>query len=108
MTQIIGRNRNTNDEADVPDPIVLNITTSVVIAAANPKRTFIRIDNDSNDHGVWVKLQAASVDNTMKGIYLSKKQFGVTFWEMGFDNIYTGEICAVSETGTPQVYITEY
>lgn len=108
MAQIIGRNRNTNDTATLSSAITLNATTSVLVAAANTSRTFIRIDGNSSNQGIWIKLQAASVDNDKKGIFIQANTIGISFWEMPSDNIYTGEICAVADANGPEVYVTEY
>ena len=108
MTLLTGRNANVNDTATVADGITLNATTSTVIAAANADRIFFHVDNNFSDKAVWIKLQAASVDNDDKGIFLNEKEKGVTHWEMPPDNIYTGEISAIADDGNPTVYVTEY
>ena len=109
MTFVIGGNRNVNDTASIPAGITLNATTSVKIADANEDRMFFRVDNDSNMNDVWVKLQAASVDDDQKGIFLQDFPTGtVTAWEMPPDNIYTGEISAIADSGNPEVFVTEY
>ena len=111
MTQIIGRNRNTNDTDAISDAITLNSLVSVKIAGANPNRTFIRIDSALSVRACWIKLQAASVDNDKKGILLNSQNPNSNqqiAWEMAFDNIYTGEICAIAESGAPSVHVTEY
>ena len=100
----IGRNRNTNDTAEISDGIPINQNTSTVIAPANPERSFIHINNDGENKESWIKLQAASIDNDMKGIFLK----GRSDWQMPMDNIYTGEISAIGAVGTSTLYITEY
>ena len=111
MAQIRGRNFNTNDSASVTE-ITTNPTTSTTAAAANKDRTYLHIDNNSNVTGVWVKLQAATEDDDKKGIYLSKniaaEAPGTTYWEMTPDNIYTGEVSVIADSGTPSVHVTEY
>ena len=108
MVQIIGRNQNTNDTATVSSAITLNATTSVLVAAANPNRTYLRIDGNSSNQGIWIKLQATADDNDKKGIFIQANTIGVSHWEMPFDNIYTGEVCAIADANGPAVYITEY
>ena len=103
MTRKIGRNRNSNEAATLSDAIALNATTSTTIQAANAKRIGLKISNPSNKD-VWVKYQAASVDNDMKGEWLPKN----SVHKMDTDNVYTGEISAISASGTPDVYVTEY
>lgn len=103
MTRKIGRTRNFNDTAIVSPAISLNSTTSTKIADSDENRIFFAIVNDTS-RDVWLKLQAAAVDNILKGILLHKN----SYWEMSPDNIYTGEISAISVTGTPDVFVTEY
>ncbi len=104
----IDRNRNTNDAATVAMPITVNATTSTTIAVANDERIYVEINNNSATKEIWIKLQAASVDNDKKGIFLNKKGSPPASWEMPTDNIYSGEISAMADSGTSTVYITEY
>lgn len=109
MTVDITRTRNTNDVAILPVGIVLNSTTSTTIRIENGRRIFFHVNNDAETVRVWIKLQAASEDDEKKGILLRRfTDRGDHFWEMPTDNIYTGEISAISESGTPTVYVTEY
>jgi hypothetical protein len=103
MTKTIGRNLNVNIEAVLSGAISLNALTSTTIITANGNRIFFAITNNGAKN-IWLKLQAASVDNDKKGIYIPKQ----TYWEMPMDNIYTGEISAISISGTPDIYYTEY
>lgn len=96
-----------SETADVNSGIELNAATTVVIAAANPDRTYLHINNNSNKDPVWIKLQPASIDNDKKGIFLSSKDKPDGRWETG-DNIYTGEVSAIAEKGSPTIYVTEY
>ncbi len=106
MVARIESTRNTNEAATVSTGIALNATTSTVIAAANPNRIFFSANNNDSVQAAWLKLQAASADDDKKGIFLPKK--GGLPWDMPTDNIYTGEISAVADAGTPVVYFTEY
>jgi len=108
MSQTIGRNRNVNDTATISDAITLNNTTSTVIAVANPNRTFFYVTNNGAADAIWIKLQAASVDNDAKGIWIQKKEVSESFWQMPDDNIYTGEISAIAESNNPEIFVTEY
>ncbi len=108
MAKRIGRNINTDDEATVSSGITLNSTTSTVISVADPNRLFFFVDNNFSDKASWIKLQAASVDNDKKGIFLNEKEKGKTSWAMPPDNIYTGEISAIADSGNPIIYVTEY
>lgn len=103
MAKTIRRNRNENDTADVSSTIALNPTTSTTIISTNTARIYFIFNNPSNKD-VWLKLQAASVDNDKKGIPVAKGDF----WEMPPDNIYDGEISAIADVDAPDVYYTEY
>ena len=91
------------------DKFTLNSSTSIKIADSRvksdgrPDRIFFGVSNDSQ-LSVWIKLQAASIDNLKEGILLP----GKSFWEMPADNIYKGEISAISEIGSPDIVIVEY
>ncbi len=108
MSRLTGRSKNTNDTAVVVAGITLNSSTTVVIAAANPDRLFFHVHSNFPEKACWIKLQAASVDNVQKGIFLNEKEKGETSWEMPPDNVYTGEISAIADDGAPMVYVTEY
>lgn len=108
MTQKIERNRNTNNVATVKSAIELNNSTSVKIADANPDRIYFYISNDGSTEAIWIKLQAAAVDNDKKGIHLNKKGIAPSTWQMPSDNIYTGEICAIADANAPNIFVTEY
>ena len=115
MTIMIGRTSNKNDTATLSDAININATTSTKIADANDKRTCITIclECGTGDACIYIKLQAASIDNDKKGIILFRvlSEDGSTAtltWEMKADNIYTGEISAIAEAGTHNLYVTEY
>lgn len=105
----IGRNSNTNDGtvSETPvvlsDAITLNSTTSVKIADVVEDRIVFVLSNPSGKQ-IWLKFQPAADDDDKKGISL----FGRSVYEMPTDNIYTGEISAISDTGSTEVYVTEY
>ena len=103
MAKEIGRNTNTTDESTLSDAIACNATTSTTIQAANEDRIFFAASNPGNKDG-WIKLQAASVDNDKKGIFLPRNGY----WEMPTDNFYTGEISFIAVSGTPDINTTEY
>lgn len=103
-----GRNVNENDTAAVTT-IVLNATTSTVIAAANPDRIFFHVNSGIEpDKACWVKLHAASVNDDKDGIILHEAGKGDNAWEMPPDNVYPGEISAIAEAIPCTVYVTEY
>ena len=108
MTAIIEGNINRAETATI-GTVVLNATTSTLIAAANPKRIFFHVNNGVEpDKACWIKLHAASTDNTKHGIVVHEGAKGVGGWEMPADNIYTGEISAIAEATPCTVYVTEY
>lgn len=84
--------------------IALSNTVSTTILAANSNRNYIAISVRTND--VWIKLQAASVDNNKKGIFLSKD----FTYELHPKVVYTGEISAIIDPGTggATAYTTEF
>jgi len=102
MAKTIGRNLNVTDTATLSNAIGLNSTTSTKIADALSNRIVFILSNPSTKN-IWVKLQAASVDNDKKGIFIPRNGY----WEMPTDNIYTGEISAIADNGAPNVYVTE-
>ena len=108
MPKIIGANINVTDSATVKNIITLNATTSVIISSADKARIFFNVNNNDGTKGFWIKLQAASVDNIKKGIFIASKTGSKSYWEMPSNNIYTGEICAIADIDSPDAYVTEY
>lgn len=110
----IGRNRNTNDEA-VVTTVEVNDTTATILLAANDNRigVVINLNGGTADEEIYIRYFAAAVNNNKQGIIIKRKIIGATSindatWEMTGDNIYTGEVSAISEEGTFNVHITEY
>ena len=103
IDKTIGRNLNTTDTATLGSAVALNSSTSIKLVDSLSDRIFFSLSNTTNKD-VWLKLQAANIDNDAKGIYVPRGGY----WEMPADNIYTGEISAIAVSGTPSVYITEY
>ena len=115
MSERIERTRNTNDEATLSDAITLNDATSVKIADADSRRIFFHIclEDGTTDKAVFIKLQAAIVDDDKKGICIIRRMSGndnllIMDWTMPTDNIYTGEISAISVDGPINIYVTKY
>lgn len=102
MTRKIGRNVNTNDAATLSDKIDVDITPATTVLVANAKRISYSITVRKKD--AWIKLQAASVDNDQKGIFIKKDQT----LESIPDNMYTGEISAVGKDNNSEIYVTEF
>lgn len=114
MTIKIGRNRNTNTVAAVTT-VSVNDTTATTLVAANGNRIglIINLNGGSAEEEVFIRYFAAAVNNDKQGIIIKRKIIGATSindstWEMLGDNVYTGEVSAISESGTFNVHITEY
>jgi len=102
MALDIGQRRNTNDSSTTTE-ISLNASTSTTVKAAGINFIVFTFSNPSSKK-VLLKLQAASVDNLKEGIVVFPK----TVYEMPTGNLYTGEISAISESGTPDIFVTQY
>ena len=97
-----GANINRNDDALLSGLIELNDSTPTTVQVAVPNRVFWGISNPKG-FGIYLKMQAASVDNLKNGIYIPAN----SYWEMPGEK-YTGEISAIAESGTPEVFTTQY
>jgi hypothetical protein len=111
---IIGRNQNTNDIA-VVTTYTVNSTTATTISAVNLDRISfeVHLDPDSTDVEVLVRLYPAADDNLKRGNALVRDTFGAYSlfkpdWRMQSDNMYTGEISAISVSGNVDIHVTEY
>lgn len=108
---LLQRFRNISSVATLSDAIVLNNTTSTKIADANPNRMFfhVSIDGITGNNAIWIKLQAPGIDAHKKGIWIGKQAIIFKLdWEMPSDNVYIGEISAIADSGSPEVFVTEY
>ena len=106
-------NVNRHDEATVTT-YALDSVTAVVIAAANPARLYFSVclDEGTTDEAVAIRLYPASTDNIAKGEFLTRRMSGndALFrpsWPMPL-HIYTGEVSAITVSGTATVHVTEY
>lgn len=97
-----------SDTAFLSNAIAIGGNSSVKIADANANRKFFSVCTDGDNQAVWIKLQPASTDDVKKGIWIEAKIGAINYWEMLTDNIYTGEISAISNGGNVNVYVTEY
>lgn len=114
MTVIIGRNTNINDTATVTS-YTLNSATATTISIPNSKRIYLSVclENGSTDEDVAIRLYPAATDGLKKGEWLVRRNSGNDAnyrpsWTMTPDNIYTGEISAITDSGTAIVHVTEY
>jgi len=103
MTKTVGQNVNTNNIAELSGSIALNSSTSITIQEASEERVFWCITNQEN-FAIYVKFQPASIDDIKNGFKLE----GKGYWEMPPGDKYTGEISAISESGTPEIFTTQY
>ena len=101
---LLRRNFNQKSSATIDALITVDATTTTVAKVANTDRRYLSISVQTND--VFIKLQAASVDNALKGISVGD---GET-WEMSTDAIYTGEVSAIRDGGgqDADIFVTEY
>lgn len=93
MTKRIGGNLTISDEA-VEANVSINSTTATTLVEEDEDRTYLEISNPSNQD-VWIKLQAASVDDNKTGIHLPAGER----WRMGDNDKYTGEVSAIMDVG---------
>ena len=93
---------------NISDAIDLNAATSVTIVDAisneGPKTRRHIIISNSSAIAVWIKEQAASIDNDKKGIYLAAKGV-LNLYNTGI--IYQGEISAIAELDNPSIHVVE-
>ena len=111
---MIGRNVNSNTEATVTR-ITINSVTATTIAAVNGKRIYFSVclAHGTIDVDAAIRLYPTAQDNNKDGEILTRHTLGNAnlfrpSWTMLADNIYTGEISAISITGTFDLIITEY
>lgn len=100
---VLRRNFNVKSSATLSSGIAVS-TTSVIAKVANTDRRYLSISVTGND--VFIKLQAASVDDDEKGEMLPN---GET-WRMPVGAIYDGEVSAIKDGVGPDatIFVTEY
>ena len=96
--------RNANDTADIRS-ISVGDTANVLLHAPDIERIFfcVQVSPDATD-GVWLKLKPALSPDSKRGIYLGPGER----WQMDSMNVYTGGTCAISRSGTQEVFVTDY
>jgi hypothetical protein len=111
---VIGRNYNRHDEAFVSTHL-LDSVTPVVIGNINEKRIYFSVCLAAGitDENVAIRLYPAGTDSIAQGEILTRRNSSndANFrpsWAMSTDNIYTGEISAITSSGTATVHVTEY
>ena len=97
MTSVIETGLNTTDNATV-DVVTINNTTSTTLIAANPLRLDLTIDNGDNIMNMWVKLQAASVDDNKEWFFVLKGKPWIMSEHLK-NAIFTGEVSGILNMG---------
>jgi len=96
--------------ANVPSGISVGQSVSVTLLAANPNRKYMYFAVPESDNGkqVWIRLYPSSDDNLKRGIILYETDKGPTTHAISGELIYTGEVSAISEDDTNDVFVTEF
>lgn len=109
-----GRNINSNTVASVRT-VQINSVTATVIAVANNERISFStcIEPEAIDKNIAIRYYPAAQDNIFQGDVLTRYTAGNDSLfrpnhSMDADNMYYGEISAISSNGTHDLYITEY
>lgn len=110
-----GRSVNFNDTA-VVTTVSINSVTATKLVDANPERMFLNIalsNVDVNNISVFIRLFAALTNNNKEGMPIGVFRMGNNNiykidWTMPPDNVYTGEVSAITTLGTTTLNITEY
>jgi hypothetical protein len=109
-----GRNINSNTSADV-STVTINSVTATTISLPNDDRISFRacLSPDLVDLNVIIRYYPAAQDNLKQGDVLTRATAGNNnlfrpVHKMDKDNVYYGEISAISVNGTHDIYITEY
>jgi len=98
---MIERTRNTVATTNTVR-VTLNASTSTTVFADNEARTIVIFTSDGNQD-IWIKEQAASVDNLKEGILISAGER----WTTPVDNVYVGEISAIAAADGPDIVAVE-
>lgn len=108
MAKSIGQNFNKTDTATIDVVSVGSIlSTTLVAEQTNGDMPYFSIwIYNSGNQELWIKFQAASVDNDKKGILLMP---GETRCILEFPRNYTGEISGIMDSGAARdVHVTVY
>lgn len=115
MAKNIGRNTNRNDAATV-STYTANAVNAIVIAPANPERIHFSVvlDPGAASEEVYIRYYPAATDNAKKGtdvlvrLISGARNLLKDRHAMVVDNVYTGEISAITNTGAAVIHVTEY
>lgn len=104
MINNIERTMNTAASVTLFDAISVNSSTSTtILAAVVPPTIRMGVTITVEVQDVWIKEQAASIDDDKKGFRLLRGQTAT----LPGDNVYTGEISAIAVVGTATITVTE-
>lgn len=112
-----GKIGSTRDFTDIATSTRVNINsvTATTLVAAKTNRIFFEVylDAGTTDIDAFIRLYAATTDTLKQGAVLSRRLSGndnlfKPVWTMTEGSIYTGEISAISLSGTFDLLITEY
>lgn len=113
MTKKIAGNINTNDTTTT-STITINSTTATTILAANPERIWARVSLDFGLTSVecMIREYPAATDNIKQGEILVRNTTAndslfKPVYHTFANNVYTGEISAIANTGTFDLKVTE-
>lgn len=109
MTNKVGRNQNVTDTVNTTT-VGINSTTSTTLLAANPDRLWAKVSLDvgGGQAGAFIRDYAAATDNNKAGeLIFRTAQGAVSKYVTIVDNVYTGEISAISVSGTINVHVME-
>lgn len=114
MSRLEGGNINRNDEA-ITEIVEINSTTATKLLDVNSKRMYaaVWLIPDNSNLSVYVRKYPAADDNIKKGAVLTRDTLSnsnlfTPLWETKASNVYTGEISAISESGTFNVIVEEF
>lgn len=109
MVAKVGRNINIQDTV-VTTTVTVNAATATTLLAANPDRLWAKVCVDAGGGfvEVFIRDYAAATDNIKKGEIISRTNGKIyTVYKTVTDNIYTGEISAISVAGGFDVHVME-
>lgn len=113
MTVMNGRNINTTDEV-VTTTVTINSVTATTLVADNPDRLWLRISLDSGlaDVEAFIREYPAADDNIEHGELLIRNTFATNslynpLYKTDPDNVYTGEVSAISVLGSFNLHVME-
>lgn len=109
MSKLYGGNLNANEEPIVSDSFIVTTSLSVKISDSldvsnkNNYRQKLMITN-VGPGDVWIKLQAASVDDDKKGYMVFA---GCSDTILNTLSTYPGEVSAIADDADTTIYVTE-